>query len=255
MALRKIIKIDEEKCDGCGLCVAGCAEGALRVVGGKARLVSDSYCDGLGACLGECPRGALQIIEREAPDFDEEAAMAQVDRSEKSDGAGMRPPSPVPMAAGCPGGRAVTLKPRATKSTGGGDAETALPSALRNWPLQLHLVPNQAPYFKDAELLIAADCCGFSLTGLHRDYLPGKTLIIACPKLDDTRSYVGKLVEIFRLNRIRSVTLLYMVVPCCAGLVQMVGEALRAAGQVIPLKAVKVDMTGQVLEEALVEAA
>lgn len=244
MARREIIEIDEEKCDGCGLCIIGCAEGALELVDGKAKLVSEVYCDGLGACLGECPTGALRIIEREAEDFDEEAVKVHLEKRSPAEA----PPEKLPC--GCPGSLVKELAPMPQPLTG-----KAPSSALRNWPVQLHLVPTTAPFFKEAELLISADCCGFSLTGLHQQYLPDKSLIIACPKLDDIRPYEDKLTEIFRANQIKGITVLYMTVPCCAGLVHLVRNALKKSGKSIPLQLVQVSPEGDIALETKDNAA
>ncbi|MBF0531434.1 MAG: 4Fe-4S binding protein [Deltaproteobacteria bacterium] len=240
MAKREIIQIDEEKCDGCGLCVTGCAEGALAVIDGKARLVGENYCDGLGACLKQCPNDALQVIVREAPDFDEKAVETHLRRQTRH---GQPEPTPPALACGCPGSMVQELKPMARAAAG-----MNIPSALRNWPVQLHLVPTKAPFYNNAGLLIAADCTGFTLTGLHRDFLPDRSLIIACPKLDQTESYSAKLTEIFQQNQIPEVTVLYQSVPCCFGLVNLVKQAIKNSGQAIPLRLVRVDMQGQVTE-------
>ncbi|MCP4627567.1 MAG: 4Fe-4S ferredoxin [bacterium] len=247
MARRKIIEIDEEKCDGCGLCIIGCAEGALELIDGKAKLVSEVYCDGLGACLGECPTGALQIIEREAEDFDEEAVSVHLEKNQPASSP-EAPPENLPC--GCPGSLVKELAPMPQPMAG-----AAPSSALRNWPVQLHLVPTTAPFFKEAELLISADCCGFSLTGLHQQYLPGKSLIIACPKLDDIRPYEDKLAEIFRTNQIKGITVLYMTVPCCTGLVHLVKQALNKSGKSIPLHLVQVSPEGDIALETKENAA
>lgn len=247
MAKREIIQIDEDKCDGCGLCVTGCAEGALAIIDGKARLTSDVYCDGLGACLQHCPKDALQIIVREAPEFDEKSVQAHLGHG----GHQAKKEPPATLACGCPGSLVQELKPMSQVAPGG----PAVPSALRNWPLQLHLVPTKAPFFDRAGLLIAADCTGFTLTGLHKDFLPGRSLIIACPKLDQTESYGVKLAEIFRQNSIAEITVLYQTVPCCFGLVHLVKLALAASGKSIPLRLVRVDMQGQIVENILAQAA
>ncbi|MFH1137982.1 MAG: 4Fe-4S binding protein [Pseudomonadota bacterium] len=245
MAQRKIIRIDEEKCDGCGQCVSGCAEGALAVIDGKARLVSDVYCDGLGACLGECPTGALEIMEREAAGFDE-AAVEQHLAQPKA--------APLePLACGCPGSLAREPAPRPAPRIQAGDQVPA--STLGNWPLQLHLVPVKAPFFQDKPLLIAADCAGFSLTNLHRDFLPGRALIIACPKLDETGPYLDKLAAIFRENHTPEITVVYMTVPCCFGLVHLIKEAVGKSGRAVPVGLVKVDPEGRVVEDVNIPAA
>ncbi|MBW2051341.1 MAG: 4Fe-4S binding protein [Deltaproteobacteria bacterium] len=239
MGVRKVINIDEEKCTGCGECIISCAEGALEIVDGKAKLIKDMYCDGLGACLG-CPEGALEIIEREADEFDEIAVEAHL--AEK------KPVTDISqlgeMACGCPSSMVRELEPAPEKRESG----SAPASALRNWPVQLHLVPTKAPYFEGADLLIAADCTGFTLTNLHQSYLRDRTLIIACPKLDDAASYEEKLAEIFRSNNIKNITILYMTVPCCSGLIYLINQALAKSGKSIPLEAHKIDFSGQEIE-------
>ena len=249
MALRDIIEIDEEKCDGCGLCIMGCAEGALAIVEGKAKLVSEVYCDGLGACLAECPNDALKIVKREAVEFDE-AAVEEHLAEQKAKPAPVEL-EPAPLACGCPGSMVRQLEPAPSGPVGG----LKQASTLQNWPVQLHLVPPKAPFFNNANLLIAADCAGFSVTNLHRDFLPGKSLIIACPKLDDVSGYVDKMAAIFSENNIKSITILYMTVPCCGGLVHMVRQALAKSGRPIPLRIIRVDPTGQVVQEEEVQAA
>jgi len=245
-ARRKIIKIDEEKCDGCGLCVPACAEGAIQIVDGKARLVSEVYCDGLGDCLGECPRGALTIEEREAEEFDEKAVEHHLAEQKAQQTAPSQKSDPLPC--GCPGSASQTLKPRQTAhSAAAGDAETT-PSALGNWPVQLHLVPVVAPYFNEARLVIAADCVPFSFADFHRKFLAGRVLLVGCPKLDDAEAYREKLAQIFRQNDIRSVEAVYMEVPCCFGLVHLVKKALEESGREIPLSFTKVGIHGEILE-------
>ena len=239
MALRNIIEIDEEKCDGCGQCVTGCAEGALQVIDGKARLVSEVYCDGLGACLEECPNDALHVVQREAEEFDESAVEKHL-----AGGHEKTPAGPTVLPCGCPGSQVRELETLGKPALGPAPA-----SSLTNWPVQLHLVPPKAPFFKEASLLIAADCSGFTLTNLHERFLPGRALIIACPKLDETGPYMDKLVAIFRDNNIKEITVLYMTVPCCGGLVHLVREALRKSGKSIPLRLVQVDPTGEVTKD------
>jgi len=245
-ARRKIIKIDEEKCDGCGLCVPACAEGAIQVIDGKARLVSEVYCDGLGDCLGECPRGALTIEEREAEEFDEKAVERHLVEQKAQQTAPSQQSDPLPC--GCPGSASQTLKPRQTaRPDAEGDAGTT-PSALGNWPVQLHLVPVVAPYFNEARLVIAADCVPFSFADFHRKFLAGRALLVGCPKLDDAEAYREKLAQIFRQNDIKSVEVVYMEVPCCFGLVHLVGKALEESGRDIPLSFTKVGIHGEILE-------
>ena len=254
MAQRTIIKIDEDKCDGCGACVISCAEGALQIIDGKAKLISDIYCDGLGACLGECPTGALELITREAEEFDEVAVEEFL-----SQGGPVPPEAPAgeaTLACGCPGSLVQELKPMAAPTAcATSTAHQAPGSALRNWPVQLHLLPVTAPFFQNADLLIAADCAGFSLTALHRDYLPGRSLVIACPKLDDTSGYQDKLAEIFAKNQIQSITVLYMTVPCCFGLVHLVKQSLAQSGKNIPLRLVQIEPDGSVAAETTEQAA
>jgi len=255
--VRKIIRIDEEKCDGCGQCADACAEGAIQIVGGKARLVSETYCDGLGACIGDCPRGAITIEEREAAEFDAEAVRRHLAQ-------GARVPAklktPLPTAAGpaamppnghvCPGTFAQMLQANraAQRSAGDSPSSPAAASALANWPVQLRLVPVNAPYFDGADLLIAADCAPFALADFHARLLDGKILLIGCPKLDDVEFYRQKLAEIFRQNEIRSVEVAYVEVPCCFGLVQIVRDSLAEAGKQIPLVLTKIGIRGSVCE-------
>lgn len=244
MTARNIIEIDEEKCTGCGQCVIGCAEGALEIINGKARLVGDVFCDGLGACIGECPEDALHIIQREADEFDEAAVEERLEKLKDED-------KPA-LACGCPGSLVQELKPMPLKTDS--QAEK-LPSALRNWPIQLHLIPPDAPFLNNANLLIAADCAGFSAVNLHSTLLRDRTLIIACPKLDVTDPYEEKLIRIFKTRNIKEVAALYMTVPCCFGLVHLVKQAIAKSGESIPLRLIKIDPSGTIVEEDLIEAA
>lgn len=233
---RKIIRIDEERCNGCGLCVPACHEGALQIVDGKARLVKDAYCDGLGDCLGECPQDAIAIEEREAEPYDEEAVQARLAASADA----------VPKAAGgCPGMKALNLAgTRKAPEEKGLDSGTKHPSELRQWPVQLHLVPVHAPYWQEAQLLLCADCVPFAYADFHRDLLKGKQVINACPKLDDTSNYVDKLADILGENDIESLTVAHMEVPCCSGLVQIARQALQKSGRDVPLELVQVGVRG-----------
>lgn len=234
--IRKIVQIDEEKCNGCGLCVPACAEGAIKIVNGKAVLAADNLCDGLGACLGDCPQDAIRIIEREADEFDE----AAVDEHLK--GTGPQPHGH--HSGGCPGSRAMAFAPShpADEQPAGGK----IASRLRQWPVQLHLVPITAPYFQDADLLIAADCVAFAHGDFHREFLEGKALVIGCPKLDDNNVYLQKLTELFRVSSIRSITVLRMEVPCCCGIVMAARQALAASGKNIPFREVTIGIQGDV---------
>jgi len=259
MPTRKIITIDEEKCDGCGLCLPACPEGALAVVDGKARLVKESYCDGLGACLGECPKGALTIEEREAEAYDAEGVIAHLRRQspellarhlEHLRAHGLEAPEPLPaggLTCSCQELAWAAAEAPESAASSGADAPE-LPSELRQWPVQLHLVSPAAPYFKDAELLVAADCVPVACAGFHRDFLRGRAVVIGCPKFDDVAAYREKLRRIFLEARPRAVLVTYMEVPCCYGLVHLVKEALAAAGGEIPVETAVVGIRGAVRE-------
>lgn len=242
---RKIVKIDEEKCDGCGLCVPNCAEGALQIVDGKARLVKEVYCDGLGACLGHCPKGAISIEERDSESFDEEATKRHL--NEMKAGADQQVPCACPSMAFKNTNR--LKKPEAGSGNGG-----AIRSELTQWPVQLALVPPQAPYLRGADLLIAADCVPFAYGDFHRKLLKGKALVIGCPKLDDPQFYVEKLEQIFRQADIRSVTVAHIEVPCCFGLNSIVKEALMRSGKDMPLREVTISVNGDILKDETVGA-
>jgi len=245
MGTRKIVKIDEERCDGCGLCIPNCAEGALQIINGKARLISDRFCDGLGACLGHCPQDAITIIERMAEDFDENAVNAFL--RQRHEAAPEPQPKPQPVFAGCPSSSPVQFQ--VPKSHTDSDRKRSSVSHLSHWPVQLKLVPIQAPYFEDADLLVAADCVPFAYPEFHQDFIRGKAVVVGCPKLDDLQSYREKLTEIFRNNSIRSVTVPYMEVPCCFGLVKAVEDAIAASGKEISLKKVKIGIRGNIQSE------
>lgn len=244
--IRQIIHIDEEKCDGCGLCVSACAEGAIRIVDGKARLVSDNYCDGLGACIGECPQDAITIVEREAEAFDEEAVKRYLACGGAAGEAGGRGAQVGEPARACPGSmlREPGVEAQAEPDPGGPS-----PSQLRNWPVQMHLIPPTAPFLRGASLLLAADCVGFSHPDFHRGLLRGRKLIVGCPKLDDAARYREKLAAILRANDVRDITVAFMEVPCCLGMVRLAREAVADSGRDIPVFTVKVGITGEVLED------
>ncbi len=279
---REIIRIDDEKCNGCGLCIPNCPEGALQVIDGKARLVSDLFCDGLGACIGHCPEGAITIEEREAGDYDERRVMENVARHgentvkahlehlrdhgqhdymkeaisylvekdlgvpEEFRGAvGAAKQAPV---AGCPGCQVVDFR-ETEKSAEPADSVPVV-SELRQWPVQIMLVPASAPYLQNADLLITADCVPFAYAGYHRDFLRGKVLLVGCPKLDDAAYYREKLTEIFKLNDIRTITVVQMEVPCCFGLMKIVKAALAAAEVEVPVENVVIDVKGERLVSA-----
>ena len=230
---RKIVTIDPDLCNGCGLCVTACHEGALQMVDGKAKLVSDSICDGLGDCLPECPVGAIKIIEREAAPFDEVAVAAHA-------------PAP-PLPCGCPGKMAKAIV-RAPSVPSVASVPSTPESRLANWPVQIKLVPVNAPYLKDAALLIAADCTAFAYPDIHRRFMANKVTLIGCPKLDDG-DYAEKLTAILQANDIRSVTVLRMEVPCCAGIANAVRRALADSGKMIPWHIVTISTDGAIIDE------
>jgi ferredoxin len=244
MPVRKIIEIDEEKCDGCGQCVIACAEGALEVVDGKARVANEVFCDGLGACIGECPQEALKIIEREAPDFDEEAAIAHV----KGGTASHEGARDAEAACGCPSAQPMVL--RSAAQHGSSEAEAppmGMPPQLANWPVQWKLVQPASPSFKGAALLIAADCVPFAFRDFHGRFLAGKPVVIGCPKLDEQALYLDKLTALFREAAPRSVSIVIMEVPCCGGLVRLVQQAMEASGQTFPLDLTVISIQGEIL--------
>jgi ferredoxin len=234
MAIRNIINIDEDKCDGCGQCIVDCAEAALQIVGGKAKLVKEIYCDGLGACLGSCPTGALTIVQRESDPFDEAATEKHMQAVRK----GKDEP------CGCPGTKAVDFTGKTSTVV---SSETK--PELTNWPVQLKLVATTAPFLNDADLLLAADCTAFSTINFHGRFIKGKKLVIACPKLDDAQFYYEKLGEMFSRNSIKSVTVVRMEVPCCGGLAYVVKKALETAKKDIPYSEVVIGVKGEILSE------
>jgi NAD-dependent dihydropyrimidine dehydrogenase PreA subunit len=247
--IRKIVQIDEDKCNGCGLCVPSCAEGAITIVDGKARLAADNLCDGLGACLGDCPQNAITVIERDSDEFDEAAVEEHLKKIGRAPASHHQPPgaSSPPAAThqgGCPGSRVMSFA--APAAAGPATAGAHQPSQLRQWPVQLHLVPTTAPYFQDADLLIAADCVPFAHANFHEEFLQGKALVIGCPKLDDNKFYTEKLTELLRVSTVRSVTVLRMEVPCCGGIVAAAVQALQASGKDIPFKEVVIGIDGTV---------
>ncbi|HIH00923.1 TPA: 4Fe-4S binding protein [Thermoplasmata archaeon] len=235
MVKRKIIEIDEERCTGCGNCVTSCAEGALAIVDGKAKVVNEVFCDGLGACIGECPEDALRIVEREAPEFDEEAVKEHLDEAKAE-----------PEPCGCPASTPMLLRrsPKSEDVSSGPEPE-ATASELANWPVQWRLVQPSAPFFKGADLLIAADCVPFAHAGFHRAFIKGRPLVIGCPKLDEQGAFLDKLSFLFRDAVPKSVTVVVMEVPCCSGLVRMVQEAIRRSGRDIPLETHIVGIDGR----------
>ncbi|MCJ7499266.1 4Fe-4S binding protein [bacterium] len=289
MAVRTMVQIDEDKCDGCGLCVPDCAEGALQIVDGKAKLVSDIYCDGLGACLGSCPQDAITMVDRDADEYDEGAVNERLKDLGKDPlphghndaGAGTQDCAAsddkvedlacgcsgtlsqsfdrsetaavplTPKMGGCPGSRSQSFD--APKASPPADQAGPVASRLGNWPVQIMLVPPKAPYLDGADLLLAADCAPFAYGDFHRRFMEGKTLLVGCPKLDDTQVYVEKLSHMFRENNINSISVVYMEVPCCTGLVQLTQEALRQSGANIPTTLYRVGIKGDFVEERTLE--
>jgi ferredoxin len=252
MAERKIIEIDRDLCDGCGLCTTACAEGALEIdAEGKAVLVREIFCDGLGACLDVCPTGALKVVERDSDGYDAGAAFAHVLKTRGAEAAsrvhGAEQGPALAGHGGCPGSRAreIVREPE----TGRAPAGPAV-SRLSQWPVQLHLVSPLAPYFEGSDLLVAADCTAFALGDFHGRLLEGKKLVIACPKLDDTEGYVEKLAEIVRRNGLRSLTVAIMTVPCCSGLERIVRLAVERSGVPIEVKKVVVGIDGGIVAGA-----
>ena len=283
MAKRKIIKIDENKCNGCGECIPNCPEGALQIIDNKARLISDLFCDGLGACIGYCPQGAISIEERDAKEYDEKQVMENIitqgdnvikahllhlkEHGEKKflrqaievlKQKGIELPflgtpdknSSSPSGScsgGCPGSKVVDFTKDLENSS---DEEGKRSSQLRQWPIQLHLVPPQAPYFKDADLVISADCVAYALADFHKEYLKGKSLAIACPKLDSGLDiYVEKIRALIDEANINTLSVLTMEVPCCMGLLEVVKKAVSSAKRKIPIKHIVVSIKGEVLED------
>jgi len=246
--MRKIIEIDDERCDGCGQCVPSCAEGAIQVVDGKARLVAEKYCDGLGACMGECPKGALSIVEREAEDFDEEAVEQYLSE---------RPgePEPVPMACGCPSTQVQTFIPGAPSGESAKTGQqSGAGSALAHWPVQINLIPVNAPFLKGADLLIAADCVPVAFPDFHQGFVKGKVVMVGCPKFDDVDGYINKFTDIFKTAGIRTITVVVMEVPCCSGLPMIVKRALEASGKEIPVEQVVISTRGEILKRRRIAA-
>ena len=234
MVLRDIVKIDEEKCNGCGLCIPSCAEGAIQIIDGKARLVKDIFCDGLGACLGKCPQNAITIIKRDADEFDEEAAEEHIKTIKNTE----------PVTGSCPSTQTIQFKAKDGLKP---EIKEKNISRISSWPVQLKLLPPNASFLKGADLLITADCVPFAYANFHEDMLNDKVLAVGCPKLDDATLYRNKLAEIFRSNNIQSVTVVNMEVPCCFGLNRLVQEALELSGRKIPFKQETISIKGEKL--------
>ena len=232
---RNIVEIDEEKCNGCGLCVPNCAEGAIQIIDGKARLVKDMYCDGLGACLGHCPVDAIKIIERDADAYDQDAVNTHLaatgkaphTRQEASEGPG-------PHHGGCPGSALRSFSKPSAPAAPGVTGQPTETSQLGQWPIQMMLVPAGAPFLQDADLVVCADCVPFAVPDFHRRYLTNRAVLVGCPKLDDLDFYIEKLTDIFQKAKPRSVTVLRMEVPCCGGMAHAVMQARTVSGNAVP---------------------
>lgn len=238
---RKIVEIDDELCDGCGLCVPACAEGAMQVVDGKARIVAEKYCDGLGACLGECPNGALRIVEREADDFDEVAVESYLKEKKGHE-------AEIPLACGCPSAQVRMFKPSDSCIQEDAVSDTRSASSLSHWPVQIRLVPPTAPFLEGAHLLIAADCTPVAYPDFHRDFLKGKAVLMGCPKFDDIEGYIQKFADIFNKADIKRITVLTMEVPCCSRLPVLIRRAMDISGKKIPMEEVVIGTRGEIIK-------
>ena len=241
---RKIIQIDDELCDGCGQCVPSCAEGAIQIIDGKAKLVADKYCDGLGACLGECPTGALSIVEREAEEFDEAAVEEYLASKTQKEH-----PEEAALPCGCPSAQLQTFAPLPSSHESNKTAaqKTSI-SALSHWPVQIRLVPATAPFLKGADLLVAADCTPVAYPNFHQAFLKGRVVLLGCPKFDNAQEYVQKFAEIFNTADIKSITAVVVEVPCCNGLPMIVEKGMKIAGKRIPMEIVVISARGEILE-------
>lgn len=254
--IRKIVHIDEDKCNGCGLCVPACHEGAIQVIDGKARLLEDFLCDGLGDCLGECPEGAIRIEERAADPFDEEAVrehLAQpkpTDHSTPKNSKTAADPTvtAAPLPCGCPGSSVVDRRIENERPKPAQDA-VSCPSELRQWPVQAALVPPHAPFLQGGKLLVTADCVPFAMGDFHAKILQGKPVLVGCPKLDDAGRYVDKFTAILQQNDIKEVTVAFMEVPCCGGLTRILKQAVADAGKDVALKGIQVSTRGEIIKE------
>ncbi|MBM2825224.1 MAG: 4Fe-4S ferredoxin [Dehalococcoidales bacterium] len=236
--VRKIVRIDEDKCNGCGACVPSCAEGALQIIDGKARLVSEKYCDGLGACLGECPEGAITVEAKESEEFDEVATQHHLEANRAA----------APLPCGCPSATVTRFNEPIAVEPG---ESTPRQSMLRQWPVQLTLVPPTAPFLQGADLVLAADCVPFAYAGFHSDFIRGHALLVACPKLDDFQAHLEKLTDIFRKSAVKSLTVVHMEVPCCSGLVYMARQAISLSGKDIPFREVTIGIKGDLKGESV----
>jgi NAD-dependent dihydropyrimidine dehydrogenase PreA subunit len=243
--IREIVRIDEDKCNGCGECVPGCAEGAIQIINGKAKLLAENLCDGLGACLGHCPMDAITIEKRAADEFDEDAVEQHLGKSHASapaaQGHGGCPSAQVRSFGSCPSAKLMDFadQPESVSEEAG-----VRQSQLRQWPVQMSLVPATAPFLNDADLLLAADCAPFAYADFHKDFLKDKALLIGCPKLDDGQAYLQKLTAMLQQNTVRRLTVIHMEVPCCSGLVAIARQALAGSGKNIPFETICIGIQG-----------
>jgi NAD-dependent dihydropyrimidine dehydrogenase PreA subunit len=240
--IREIVKIDEDKCNGCGLCVPACAEGAIQIIDGKARLLAENLCDGLGACLGHCPEDAIIIEQRPADEFDEAAVETHL-QQQGSAPAQIHAYAPH-NGGGCPSARVMSSNSAAAAPQT--DVAGSRQSQLRQWPVQLHLVPPTAPFLQNADVLLAADCAPFAYADFHKDFLKDKALLIACPKLDNAEPYVAKLTAMIQQSRVKSITVMHMEVPCCTGLIHLARQAVEMSGQEVRLETIRIGLQGDV---------
>ena len=238
--IRKIIRIDKEKCNGCGVCADACHEGAIDIINGKAELVREHFCDGLGDCLPECPTGAISFEEREAPEYDEEAVKEAQKKIFAKNQA-------MTAHAGCPGSKSMQIQRKEASETETTSSTQNQVSKIQNWPVQIKLAPVNAPYFNDAKLLIAADCTAYAYAGFHQDFIRNKVTLIGCPKLDQV-DYSEKLTAIIQNNDIQSVTIVRMEVPCCGGLEMATKKALQNSGKFIPWQVITIGIDGNIIE-------
>ncbi|NLE28073.1 MAG: 4Fe-4S binding protein [Phycisphaerae bacterium] len=249
--VRKIIEINEELCDGCGQCANACAEGAIEIIDGKAKLVSEVYCDGLGACIGDCPQNAITMVERPAEPFDPKAVLQhhlEQDRKAKEMEKNTQQHPQHPSQCGCPGSAVRKIERESAEP----QQQSNEPSMLTNWPVQIRLVPVHAPYFEGAKVLIAGDCTSFAYGKFHADFITDHTVLIGCPKLDDPDLYRQKLAELFRNQPIESVEVVVMEVPCCRGLAHIVEDAIRESGKNYVLKVSTVTVGGKIAEPNII---
>ncbi len=252
MSKRKIIEIDENLCNGCGECVPNCAEGAMQIIDGKAKLVADKFCDGLGACMGHCPEGALKIIERNADEFDEEAVevlLKEQGRPSLKEHEAAQAAKDTPSAGGCPSSKMQSFTHSGLMNpcdTANVPREGQTSSALAQWPVQITLVPPDAPFLQGADLLMAADCTPFAYADFHKEFLAGRKLLVGCPKLDDQQAYVKKLTEMFQQSDIKSLTVVIMEVPCCGMFPRMIEQALKDAKSTLEMNVKIVGIKGEI---------